>query len=168
MDTIQEKHERAVGDAFVDWYNKINGTSYKYYARGAEPPDLIYRCGTEELLLEITVAYYDAGQARMLWQNARNLPGAPDSWSSKSPDQKLMDSVNLALDKKSSKAYPPSCVFLVTVYPDLTSAEEFASLIPEIRVPDSHPFAEIYVGGLFPSSSGGSIGGYSWWRLSPS
>ena len=98
MDTIQEKHERAVGDAFIDWYNKLKGTSYKYYARGTDPPDLIYRYGREELLLEITVAYYDAGHATMLWQNARDLTDAPDSWSSKSPDQKLIDSVNVGSD----------------------------------------------------------------------
>ena len=45
MDTIQEKHERAVGDAFVEWYNRLKGTSYEYYDRGTDPPDLIYRYG---------------------------------------------------------------------------------------------------------------------------
>ena len=168
MDTIQEKLERAVVNAFVDRYNNLTGASYEYYARGTDPPDLVYRCGTNELLLEVTVAYYDTGHATMLWQNARNLPDAPDLWSSKSPDQKLIDSVNLALSKKASKVYPSGCVLLVAIYPDLTAAEDFAALMPEIRVPDGHPFAEIYVGGLFLASSGGSIGGCSWWRLSPS
>lgn len=168
MDTIQEEHERGVGDAFLDWYNQRMGTSYKYNARGVDAPDLIYRDGAKELLLEITVAYYDAGHATMLWQNARDLPDAPDSWSTKSPDQKLIDSVRLALTKKSGKAYPPGCVLLIAIYPDLTTAEEFAALIPEISVPDAHPFTEIYVGGLFPASSSGSVGGYSWWKLRPS
>lgn len=168
MDTIQEKHERAVGDAFVDWHNKVKGTSYEYCARGADPPDLIYRHGAEELFLEITVAYYDARHATMLWQNVRDVPDAPESWSSKSPDQKLVASVNLALAKKSSKAYPSGCVLLIAIYPDLTAADEFTELMPEIHVPDGHPFAEIYVGGLFPASSGGSKDGYSWWRVSPS
>ncbi len=77
MDTIQEKQERAVGGAFVDCYNKLTGISYEYYTRGTDPPDLIYRYGTEELPLEITVAYYDAGHATMVWQNARDLPDAP-------------------------------------------------------------------------------------------
>jgi hypothetical protein len=165
MDAIQEKHERAVGDAFIDWYNTQMGTSFAYFTRAAEAPDLIYRDGTKELLLEITVAYYDAGHATMFWQNACDLPDAPDSWSSKGPGQKLVDSVNLALAKKSAKAYPAGCVLLVVVYPDLTATEEFASLMPEVRVPDGHPFAEIYVGGLFPASSSGSVGGYSWWTV---
>jgi hypothetical protein len=167
MDAIQRRHERAVGDAFVAWHNQTTGTSHEYDAHGSDVPDLIYKDGSKKLLLEITVAYYDAGHAMMLWQNARHVPGAPDSWNSKRPDQKLIDSVNLALTKKSGKAYPSGCVLVVAVYPDLTAAEEFALLMPEIRVPDAHPFAEIYVGGLFPAWSGGSEGGYSWWKLSP-
>jgi hypothetical protein len=165
MDPIQETHERAVGDAFADWYNKRKGTSFEYNARGGDPPDLIYRDGTKELLLEITGSYYDGVHATMLWHNARDLPDAPDSWSGKSPDQKLVDSVNLALEKKSSKAYPSDCVLVVVVYPDLIAADEFTARLPEIHVPAGHPFAEIYVGGLFPESSGGNVGGYSWWRL---
>jgi hypothetical protein len=133
LGALQEKHERAVGDAFIDWYNKQMGTSFAYSAHGAEAPDLIYRDGTKELLLEITVAHYAAGHATMLWQNARDLSDAPDSWSSKGPDQKLIDSVTLALAKKSAKAYPSGCVLPVVVYPDLTDAEEFTLLIPESR-----------------------------------
>ncbi len=167
MDAIQEQHERAVGDAFVDWYNKLTGSSFEYHARGADPPDLIYREGTKELLLEITGGYYDDEHATMLWQNAREVPGAPDSWSGKSPDQKLIESINLALGKKSNKAYPSACLLVVAVYPDLVSSKEFVALLPEICVPTGHPFAAIYAGGLFPESMG-SAGGYSWWRVSPS
>jgi hypothetical protein len=166
MDALQEPHERAVGDAFIEWFNARKGASFAYSSRGSDPPDLIYRDGSKEVLLEITVAYYDDGHARMLWQNARNVGGAPDLWSSKSPDQKLVDSVTMALAKKSAKAYPSGCMLLVVVYPDLTDAEEFASLRQGIVVPPSHPFAEIYVGGLFPVSSAGSSGGYSWWKVS--
>ncbi len=168
MDAIQEHHERAVGDVFIGWYNERMGTSYEYWARGTDVvPDLIYKYGSKEVLLEITAAYYDAGHATMLWQNARDLPGAPESWTGKSPDQKLVHSVNLALAKKSGKTYPSGCVLLVVIYPDLMDAEEFTALIPEICVPEPQPFAEIYVGGPFPASSSGSVGGYSWWRLRP-
>jgi hypothetical protein len=144
MDALQEPHERAVGDAFIEWFNARKGASFAYSSRGSDPPDLIYRDGSKEVLLEITVAYYDDG----------HVGGAPNLWSSKSPDQKLVDSVTMALAKKSAKAYPSGCMLLVVVYPDLTDAEEFASLRQGIVVPPSHPFAEIYVGGLFPVSSG--------------
>ena len=165
MDTLQEQHERAVGGVFIEWFNEQTGTSFAFYTRGSDPPDLVYRDGTKEMLLEITGAYYDGGHATMLWQNARDSADAPDSWSGKGPDQKLVDSVTFALAKKSAKAYPSHCVLLVVVYPDLTDADEFASLRQEIRVPPGHPFAEIHVGGLFPASSSVSSGGYFWWKV---
>jgi hypothetical protein len=175
MDVIQEKHERAVGDAFMDWYNKRNGTTYAYHERGANayherganPQDLIYRSGSQQVLLEVTVAYYDDSHATMLWQSARDVPNAPNLCSSGSPDAKLIDSINHRLAEKSLKRYPPGCILVVGVYPDLTTAEEFEELIPGVNVSVQHPFAEIYVGGLFPASSSGSLGGYFWWRLSP-
>lgn len=167
MDVIQEKHERAVGDAFMDWYNTRHGTTYAYHDRGANPPDLIYRSGSQQIFIEVTAAYYDAGHATMLWQDARGVPDAADLWSSQSPDAKLIDSINLMLAKKSNKPYPPSCILVLVLYPDLTTAEEFEELIPGVNVSTQHPFAEIYVGGMFPASSSGSLGGYVWWRLSP-
>jgi hypothetical protein len=165
MDALQEQHERAVGDAFVDWYKKQIGTSFVYSAHGTEKPDLVYTDGAKELPLEVTVAYYDAGHATMLWKNARDVPGAPDSWSSRRPDQKLVGSVNMAMAKKAAKDYPPGIVLVVAVNPDLTDAEEFARLLPAVRVPTNHSFVGIYVGGLFPASSGGSPGGYFWWKM---
>lgn len=165
MDRVQEQHERAVGDAFIEWLNQQHGTAYRYEARGADPPDLVYRSGTHQLHLEVTAAYYDASNAAMLWQNARGVPGAPDTWSSKGPDQKLVESINLALAKKCAIAYPSGCVLLVSLYPDLTSVEEFADLVPQIRVPPSHPFSAIYVAGMFPASSSGSHGGHHCWKL---
>jgi hypothetical protein len=57
MDTTQEQHERAVGAAFIEWYNRQNSTEFRYHDRGADPPDLVYHSGSQELLLEITAAY---------------------------------------------------------------------------------------------------------------
>lgn len=165
MDPTQEKHERAVADAFVHWYNRHHGTAYAYHARGADPPDFVYRMGTREMLLEVTAAYYDPANATMLWQNARGLPGAPQVWKSKNPDGKLVERIHLALKNKCAKQYPSRCLLLVGLYPDLTTADEFADLIPEIEVPSPCPFAEIYLGGVFPTSSSGSHGGYRCWKL---
>lgn len=165
MDTTQGKHERAVADSFIAWYNSCHGTAYRFYARGAEPPDFVYRDGSREMLLEITAAYYDADYATMLWQNARSVPGATQSWVRKDPDRRLVDSVSATLQKKCGKPHPEGCVLLVVLYPDITSAEEFEHLLPEIRVPPKTPFAEIYVAGEFPSSSSGSRGGYYCWKL---
>lgn len=165
MDAVQDEHERAVANIFVEWYNRLHGTAYVYHTRGADPPDFVYRDGNSEMLVEVTAAYYDAKNAAILWRNARRIPGAPQSWMSKEPDRKLVESVNVALEKKCGKPYPPGCVLLVNVYPDITSAEEFQELLHDIHVPANCFFAEIYVTGEFPTSSGGSPGGYSCWKL---
>lgn len=165
MERTQEQHERAVGDAFIEWYNKQRGTALRYHGRGAEPPDLVYRSGSHEMLLEITAAYYDAANATMLWQNARRVPGATDMWMSKNPDRKLIDSINTGLTKKCNKPYPATCVLVVNIYPDMTSAEELDALIHQIQIPVGHSFAGIYLTGIFPTSRGGSRGGYHCWKL---
>ncbi len=165
MDTTQEKHERAVADRFVDWYNEHHSTAYAYHTRGADPPDFIYRDGSGEMPLEITAAYYDATNATMLWQNARGIPGAAQTWISEGPDRKLVESVSAALRKKCAKDYPPGCVLVVSLYPDITSAEEFQELLPDIQVPEACSFRAIYLAGAFPSSSGRRQGGYYCWKL---
>lgn len=165
VDATQNKHERAVADCFVERYNSRHGTAYGFYARGAEPPDFVYRDGSREILLEVTAAYYDAKNATMLWQNARRVPRADQSWMSKAPDRKLVDSVSVILQKKCGKLYPEGCVLLVVLYPDITSADEFEHLLPEIQIPPTTSFVEIYVAGVFPASSSGSRGGYYCWRL---
>lgn len=132
MDATQEQHERAVADSFLEFYNRENGTEYRYHSRGQDPPDLIYRSARHEMRLEITAAYYDTANAAMLWQSARGVPGARDMWISKSPDAKLIESINSTLTRKSLKRYPSGYVLLVNLYPDSVTAEEFADLISEI------------------------------------
>jgi hypothetical protein len=165
MDQTQERHEQAVGADFIAWYNRQHGTVFSYHSRGADPPDLVYRSGEHELLLEITGAYYDAEDAKMRWQNARGVSGAPDMWMSQDPDQKLVDSITAGITKKCGKAYPAHCVLVVHIYPDLMSVEELHTLIPQITVPADHSFESIYLTGIFPASSGGSRGGYACWKL---
>jgi hypothetical protein len=165
MDLTQKQHELAVGTAFIEWYNRQNDTAYRYHSRGADPPDLVYRSGDHEILLEITAAYYDADNAAMLWQNARGVASATDIWISKDPDQKLIDSINTGLIKKCAKSYPAHCVLILHIYPDLMSAEELDALLHQIKIPADHSFAGIYLTGMFPTSSGGSRSGYSCWKL---
>jgi hypothetical protein len=165
MDPTQEQHEQAIGAAFIEWYNRQCGTTFRYHSRGADPPDLVYRSEDRKMLLEITAAYYNADNAAMLWQNARGVSGAADRWMSKGPDQKLIGSINAGLAKKCEKLYPANCVLVVNIYPDLTSAEELNTLIHQIKVPVNHSFDAIYLTGIFPTSSDGSPGGYHCWKL---
>lgn len=167
MDKIQERHERAVGQEFIRWYNAQNGTAYAYHARGGDPPDLVYRSCNQEMLLEITTAYYDDEHAKMTGQSVRRLPDRPESpFEALGADQKLIAFINLILAKKCKKTYPPGCLLVVSIYPDMTAPVDFLSLMPGIIVPMGHRFVEIYVGGLFPMTTG-FPGGYLWWAIPP-
>lgn len=96
----------------------------------------------------------------MLWQNARGIPGAADISLGKKPDQALIDHINHMIAKNCSKQYPEHCLLIVHIYPDLTDADEMKVMRNQIKIPERHPFVDIYLGGWFPSSSSGCPGGY--------
>jgi hypothetical protein len=127
MDVTQEQHERAIADAFIDWYNQQNNTIFRFHKRG-ETPDFVYIFGNQTMLLEVTGSYYDEEYAEMLWQNARHRPNAPQMWKGKEPDQNLINHANINLTKKCAKKYPSGCVLLINIYPEITTAEEFEYL----------------------------------------
>ena len=158
MDEMQEKHERGVGDDFIKWYNIKHSTVFVYHDRGADPPDLIYRDGDQEMLLEITASYYGPEQAKMYWQNARRVADAPSMYMLQNPDQNLIEDINTRLAKKCDKPYPINCTLVLQIYPDLISAGELDVLIEEIQIPSSHSFKSIYLAGIFTN-------GYQCWKL---
>ena len=158
MDAIKEQHERAIADAFINWYNQQHNTIFKFHERG-ETPDFIYIFGNRKMLLEVTGSYYDDDYAKMLYQNARHRPNAPQIWIGKEPDQNLINHANVGLTKKCAKKYPTGCILLINIYPDITTSEEFQSLIHQINIPLNNPFIEIYVGGRFP------VGSFYYWKL---
>jgi len=52
--------ERSVGDKFIEWYNKENGTNFTF-SSAPDPPaaDLLYMDGSIKLPIEVTIAAYD-------------------------------------------------------------------------------------------------------------
>jgi len=158
MDLLKKQHERAIADDFIDWYNKNGNTKYRFHKHG-ETPDFIYIFENQKMLLEVTAEYYDEDYAKMLWQNARRRPSAPQMWVGKEPDQNLINHANIGLTKKCAKKYPTGCILLINIYPEITTAEEFELLINQINIPSVNPFVEIYVGGNFP------VSGFHYWKL---
>ncbi len=165
MDCIQDQHERAVGGKFVKWYNALKGTAFGFAGRAGEAPDLIYRDGQRELRMEITDCYYDADDAKVKWQNAREVRNAPTAWSGVNADAALRDCVQDAIQRKCEKCYGPDCILVVNVSPAVTTAEEMGGLLRDIRLPSSHCFNGVFVTGDFGVSSNGSEGGYRAWEL---
>jgi hypothetical protein len=165
-DATQAQYERAVADAFIDWFNRHHGSAYTYHERRAPRPDFVFRMGPAEMLVEVTGAYYDQKYAAMLWQAARGVAGAPDLWQGKEPDATLSDHIEHMIKKKSGIPYPCGTALVVWLgEPALTSAAEFEELVSQITVPSPCVFASIYVGGRFPVSSDGSPWGVRFWKL---
>lgn len=164
MDAIQLQHERAVGEQFVEWLNKRDGSRFSFSHREKEAPDLVYSDGNHILRLEVVGAYYDPAHARWLWASARKLPNAPVSWSGVNFDRALLHDIERQIQKKCNLSYGSNCVLLVSVSPPLTSAKDTDELLSDIVLPDRIPFDGIFLTGEFPTSSH-SKGGYYVWPL---
>ena len=156
MDTLQEQHERWVGDdQVIDWYNSRHSTNFRFRGRCGAAPDLEYRDDGRFLRIEVVTAYYDgADDAKFLWLHARKRPDAPKKWSGCDFEATLVENVNEALAEKCAKSYGPNCVLAVCVLPSLTFAKQMESLLGKISVPANNPFDGIYLCGQFPAPIG--------------
>jgi hypothetical protein len=164
MDALQERHERAVGDRFFDWYNGRHSTSFAYHGRAGEAPDLVYRDAGRAVRLEVRGCYYNNADALVMWQNARKLPNAPKRWSGVGFDEDLIANINTGLKEKCAKAYGSACWLIISLRPAMTTAEEVSDMMGGITIPERNPFDAIYLTGVFPVSTS-SAGGYRCWRL---
>ena len=151
MDPLQEQHERWVGDQVIERYNTDYCTSFQFYRRPGEAPDLEYRDGSRLLGVEVATAYYDIEDAKFKWLEARKRPDAPREWCGENFDGNLVENINSELVDKCAKSYGPNCVLVVCVLPSLTFAEEMELLLKDVRVPDTNPFDAIYLCGEFPA-----------------
>jgi len=137
-ESLKCKVERAIGDQFVEWLNRATGTAFQFARTGADPPDLVYRDGNKTLPVEVATSYYHEEDAIMLWKHARKDCTAPMKWSKPvdEPDQRLITDINQRIVEKCG-----------------------------IEIPNSIPFAAIYIAGRFPHGDDGSSG-YSCWKVS--
>jgi hypothetical protein len=165
MDEIQDKHERAVGEAFIRWFNAKCGKQFKYDNRPHEAPDLRYMDGNRVLNIEITDAYYDnRDDAAMQWKAARKEDDAPYRWSGRDSDRTLVSNISETIAEKCRKDYGKDCVLVVAVRPAITSDDEMEQMLSEIKIPEKTPFPGIYLTGEFPWTDS-SRGGFRCWQL---
>lgn len=164
MDDVQKQHERAVGDKFIEWFNRQNGSSFSFSCRGDRAPDLVYRDQRRMLNIEIVDCYYDNNDAKLKWMNARHISNAPKGWTGVDFDEALLTDINRAVIEKCGKSYGSDCVLLINISPALTTAEEVEEMLPQIEIPKRATFNSIYLSGTFGISRT-SVGGYRVWRL---
>jgi len=153
MDEIQERHERAVGQDFINWYNREHRTAFVFLGRAGEAPDLVFRDGDHELKAEVATAYYNFLDAKIRWMHARNAPDAPTIWMGTDLEASLVKSINGELADKCAKAYGVGCVLLISVMPNLTTAAMMRDVWGKLALPERNPFEGIYVVGQFAPSS---------------
>ena len=150
MDEIQLQHERAVGDQFIDWLNKRDGSHFTFSCRGKEAPDLVYTDAGRILGVEIVDAYYDAADAKRHWKGARKAPDAPKRWSGADPDRRLLGDIDWQIRKKCKRSYGPNGLLVVTVRPAITSEIDMEELLRDLELPDKIRFVGVYLSGHFP------------------
>jgi hypothetical protein len=145
MDDIQIEHERIIGDRFIAEFNRIKEANYVFERRGDPAPDLIYRDADARIGIEITTCYYDSHDATVQWQNARSRPDAPWCWSGVDFDQALIADINKRIQAKCGKSYGPDCLLLVYIRPSVTTFKDMERLMPDVNIPEQHPFAGIWL-----------------------
>ena len=159
MDPVQLQFEQGVGDRFADWLSATSEAQCLFLRRADLAPDLVYSYREEELLVEITAAYYDGSHAAFLWEAARGAIDGSAGWAGENPDNLLAAAIRKRIVEKSKKRYGENTVLLIEVPPSVTSAESLADLIVDQSLPSKTPFAGIFVVGNFPVTAY-STGGY--------
>jgi hypothetical protein len=164
-ESLKQKVERAIGDAFVEWLNRTTGSEFQFERIGANPPDLLYRDGNEALPVEVATSYYNEKDAIMRWKYARKDPTAPTkSGILINPDQELIADINKRIAAKCLDKHDLGTVLVIEIYPAITTKVEFEELKESIAIPSSIPFTAIYVAGDFGYSRDGP-GGYFCWKV---
>jgi hypothetical protein len=54
-ESLKQKVERAVGDEFVEWFNRATGSEFQFDRIGADPPNLVYRVGDKTMPVEVSL-----------------------------------------------------------------------------------------------------------------
>jgi len=166
-ESLKQEVERAVGDKFVEWLNRATGSEFQFDRIGADPPDLVYRDGEKTMPVEVATSYYHNEDAIMRWKHARKDRTAPMKWSKPvdEPDQRLITSINQRIVEKCLGTHDEGTVLVIEIYPAITTKTEFEELKSSIAIPNSVPFAAIYIAGRFPNGGDGPSG-YSCWKVS--
>ena len=158
-DSAKETFERTVGDAFVDWYNALGGTSFAYERRGGDPPDLVYSDGAALLPLEITVAYYNNQFAEVSWGTVRPGSRRRRFTSTRDPNGELVQSINARLKAKCQLILPPGCILVVFLQAAL-DRDGLEALLPSISLPEHSKLSRIYLGSWSTHAANSSD---CWW-----
>jgi len=155
---LNTKVEYATAANFVEWYNITFGQKLALL-RKQESPDFIYADAIGEIGLEVTTAYYNQDDAKILAETGRGkrrtysiqeIVDAPKEINYQTvwePEMSLVHFLNKLTMAKCSKHYGASCILVIRVpKPALTTRFEFEhEVVPNVSVPAENSFNEIFL-----------------------
>ena len=71
-ESLKQKVERAIGDEFVEWFNRATGSEFHFDHIGADPPDLVHSDSDKTMPVEVATSYYHEEDSIMRWKHTRN------------------------------------------------------------------------------------------------
>lgn len=156
-------HERAVADQLLE-VEKINAAFGRAGDANKKEPDVIYQIGGQVVGIEVATAYSDEAHAQDEWQiAAHERPLAPGEIRPGSagiignPDQVIRETVQEKLEDKCSKTYLgiEETWLCINMLAALSDAASVAECLKNLKVPEKHRFARIYLTYTAPQHEGG-------------
>jgi len=152
-EAAKQGHERAVADQLLEAV-KLYATFERVGDADKKEPDTIYQTGGQMVGIEVATAYYDEADAQDEWEIATGehplAPGEirPSSTGiMENPDQMICEVVQEELEDKCGKTYEGAaeiwlCINMLAALNDAASVTE---CLKNLKVPEKHGFARIYL-----------------------
>ena len=149
MDEFQDRHQSAVGQCFVDWYNSRHRTKYQLLRRDGEDGDLLFGDGEREFKGEIASLYTERLDDSIRWMHARNRPDARRFSTPGEFEQALVGSINDEFVERCLRERVSGRVLLISIHPTVAPVLVLREALRQIVVPVPSPFDGIYLVGTF-------------------
>jgi hypothetical protein len=152
-DNLKRQLEWNVATEFLLEYNHATARLFKAARHGTPPePDVLCRDTRtgERISIEIGTAYYDDSHAKSVWHSARGKKASPYWISRPDPQEnrRVLRNADKIICRKSRSRYSSTGRLLLVVALEpirLYLTEILLKDLKILRVPEIHPFDEIYV-----------------------
>jgi hypothetical protein len=162
-DSVKSGHEKAVADQLLRSLN-IGARFERPGDPDKREPDVIYKVDGKFLGIEVATAYYEDSDAKDAAEIAAGeRPLGPVEIRDRSagllvePDQAICERVQGELVDKAGKEYTGTDEIWLCINQDalLSDAASVAECVKQLRVPETHQFARIYLTYTAPEHQGG-------------
>ncbi len=160
-DEVKQGHERAVAEHLLR-VEKIDAAFDRLGDASNREPDTVFRISDCAVGIEVATAYYNEREAQCDWEIATGeQPLAPEETRATpvigNPDRLICERVRRELEDKCGKAYKGAeeiwlCINLNAALSDACSVTACAK---ELKIPQEHGFARIYLTYTAPQDEGG-------------